>query len=34
MLEGLQFTLIDLMEREQAIHPDSVAAYNELALKK
>ena len=34
MLEGLQFTLMEIMEREKAIHPDSVAAYNELALNK
>ncbi|NLA76376.1 MAG: HD domain-containing protein [Clostridiales bacterium] len=29
MLEGLQFTIIELADEERTIHPDTLAAYNE-----
>lgn len=32
MLEGLQFTLAELIENGWAVHEDSLAAYNELAV--
>lgn len=32
MLEGLQFTLAELIENGWAVHEDSLAAYNELAI--
>lgn len=32
MLEGLQFTLAELIENGRAVHEDSLAAYNELAV--
>lgn len=32
MLEGLQFTLAELIENGGAVHEDSLAAYNELAV--
>lgn len=32
MLEGLQFTLTELIENGWAVHEDSLAAYNELAV--
>lgn len=33
MLEGLQFTLAELVENGWAVHEDSLAAYNELAME-
>ena len=34
MLFGLSFTISDLAQKEQIIHPDSVDCYNEICLKK
>jgi len=32
MREGLQFSIIELAEKEKAIHPDSLDAYNEIII--
>ncbi len=32
MEEGLRFTIFELSERRRAIHPDTLAAYNEILL--
>lgn len=34
MIYGLGFVIPDLIARKRAIHPDALAAYNELILKK
>lgn len=34
LTEALKFSIADLAERELAIHPDTLAAFNELALNK
>ena len=34
MLYGFKFTFKDLSKRELAIHPDELACYNELVMKK
>lgn len=33
MLEGFVYTITDLTEQRKAIHPDTIAAYNQVALK-
>ena len=33
MEEGLRFTIFELSERGRAIHPDTLAAYNEIILR-
>ena len=33
MLFGLSFTIADLAQKEQIIHPDSVACYNEICIQ-
>ncbi len=32
MLEGMKFTIAELAEKGQAIHPDTVAAYNQIII--
>lgn len=34
MEEGLQFTIIELSQKLQPIHPDSIDAYNEIVMNK
>lgn len=34
MLYGLQFVIPDIVKRGRAVHPDALAAYNELVLNK
>ena len=34
MEEGLQFSIIELSEKLQPIHPDSIDAYNEIVMNK
>ena len=33
MLSGMTYTIQDLTERRLAIHPDTIAAYNEAVLE-
>ena len=33
MLSGMTYTIQDLAERRLAIHPDTIAAYNEAVLE-
>jgi HD superfamily phosphohydrolase YqeK len=33
MLFGLSFTISDLAQKEQIIHPDSVNCYNEICME-
>ena len=34
MVEGLQFTMAELLNAEEAVHPDMLNAYNELIIKR
>ena len=34
MLYGFGFVIPDLVKRGRAVHPDAIAAYNELVLNK
>lgn len=34
MIEGIVFTVKDLADNENPIHPDTIAAYNEIVIKK
>lgn len=34
MLEGMKFTIAELAQKGQAIHPDTVSAYNQMIISK
>jgi nicotinate-nucleotide adenylyltransferase len=33
MVEGMTFSIIDLAKRYKAVHPDTIAAYNQVVLE-